>query len=104
MLKFFKMQILKKSIISLNNNTKSKIYLNVKKLKNLILLFNDRIDEIFTMIKFIVAKFIFFENCFEQKYVIERKYAKTAKLARKTTKKIIKTIRQIIRKKTNHTI
>ena len=93
MLKFFKMQILKKLIISLNNNTKNKIYLNVKKLKKLILLFNDRIDEIFTIIKFIIAKFIFFKNCFEQKYAIKRKYTKITKLVRETTKKIIKTIR-----------
>ena len=99
MLKFFKMKILKKSMISLNNNIKNKIYLNVKKLKNLILLFNDRIDEIFTIIKFIIAKFIFFKNCFKQKYAIKRKYAKITKFARETTKKIIKTIRQIIRKK-----
>ena len=81
-------------MISLNNDTKNKIYLNVKKLKNLISLFSDRIDEIFTMIKLIVAKFIFFENCVEE-------YVKTAKLARETTKKAIKATRQVIRKKTN---
>ena len=101
MLKFSEMKIFEKQIISLNNDTKNKVYLNVKKLKNLISLFSDRIDEILTMIKLIVAKFIFFENCSEQKYATERKYAKTARLARETTKKVIKATRQIIRKKTN---
>ena len=61
------MKISKKSIISLNNDTKNKIYLNVKNLKNLISLFSVRINEIFTIIKFIIAQYIFFENFVEKK-------------------------------------
>ena len=54
-LKFFEIKLTKKSTILLNDNTKNKIYLNVKMLNDLISIFDNRIDEIFTIFKFIIV-------------------------------------------------
>ena len=62
-IKIFEMKLSKKSTISLNNDTKNRIYLNVKLLNDLIFIFNICIDEIFTIFKFIIVNFDeFFEK------------------------------------------
>ena len=101
-LKFFEMKLSKESIISINNKTKNKIYFNVKNLKNLISIFNNRIDEVFEIIKFIVAKLAHFVNLLfaetEASKKTQQEYIKTSKLARETIEKIIKVIRQVFEK------
>ena len=99
-LKFFEMKLSKKSTISLNNNTKNKIYLNVKMLNDLISMFDNRIDEILTIFKFIivnsddsVADWKIPKN--EKLRQTQSEYLKDAKLACETIEKTIRTARQI---------
>ena len=99
-LKFLKMKILDESMISLNNETKNKIYLNLKKFNELISLFENHIDEIFAIIRFIIVSFdINFYAKFattETNKQNQQKYIKIVKLIHETIEKIIKTIRQIV--------
>ena len=62
-LKFLDVKLSEKSIISLNDDTKNKIYINVKLLKDLISLFSNRINEILATIKHFVVEIDYsFEN------------------------------------------
>ena len=106
-LKFFEIKLSKKWTISLNNDTNDKIYLNVKMFDDLISLFNNRIDEIFIIVKLIIVDFEFFENWKLSKIVqikqIQLKYLKISMIRCQTTEKIIKTTRQIAQKSTRQT-
>ena len=102
-LKFFDVKLSKKSIISLNDDTKNKIYLNVKLLKDLISLFNNRIDEIFATVKhFVVEIDYFFENMrfskIEKIKQVQLEYLKIAERAQNAIERIIKAIRKVVQK------
>ena len=99
-LKFFEVKLSKKSTISLNNNTRDRIYLNVKMLNDLISMLDNRIDEIFTIFKFIivnsddfVADWEISKN--EKLRQIQSEYLRNAELVCETIERTIRAVRQI---------
>ena len=108
-LKFLNVKLSEKSIISLNDDTKNKIYLNVKLLENLISLFNNLIDEILATIKhFVVEIDYFFEymklSKIEKIKQIQFEYLKIVKRAQNAIEKIIKTIRKVVQKMSTNSL
>ena len=99
-LKFLDVKLSDESIISINDDTRDKIYLNVKLLKDLISLFNDRIDEILATVKhFVVEIDYFFEDMklskIEKVKQIQLECLKNAKRAQNAIERVIRAIRKV---------
>ena len=106
-LKFSEIKLSKKWTISLNNDTNDKVYLNVKMFDDLISLFSNRIDEIFIIIRLIIADLEFFEDWKLSKNgqvrQIQLKYLKISVIHCQATEEIIETTRQTAQKSTRQT-
>ena len=99
-LKFSEVKLSEKSTISLNNSTRGRIYLNVKMLNDLISMFDNRIDEILTILKFIivnpddfVADWKISKN--EKLRQTQSEYLRDAELTCETIERAIRAARQI---------
>ena len=99
-LKFFDVKLSNESIISINDDTRDKIYLNVKLLEDLISLSSDRIDEILATVRhFVVEIDYFFEDMrlskIEKVRQIQLECLKKAKRAQNAIERVIRAIRRI---------
>ena len=99
-LKFFDVKLPDESIISINDDTRDKIYLNVKLLEDLISLSSDRIDEILATVRhFVVEIDYFFEDMrlskIEKVRQIQLECLKKAKRAQNAIERVIRAIRRI---------
>ena len=98
-LKFSEVKLSEESTIPLNNNTRNRVYLNVKMLNDLISMFGNRIDEILTIFKFIIVNpddpvadwRIPKDEKFRQ---VQSGYLRDAELACETIEKTIRAARQ----------
>ena len=99
-LKFLDVKLSDESIISINDDTRNKIYLNVKLLEDLISLSSDRIDEIFATVRhFVVEIDYFFEDMrfskIEKVRQIQLECLKKAKRAQNAIERVIRAIRRV---------
>ena len=100
-LKFSEVKLSEKSTISLNNNTRDKVYLNMKMLNDLISMFGNRIDEIFTIFKLIIVNsddfVVDWEISKNEKFKqVQSEYLRNAKLVCETIEKTIRATWQIV--------